>query len=59
MKNGSLQAAHFGSENWFAVGRTIQQRKLFRCRHLNFGNKCYFAAANTLLAANANSLQST
>jgi len=60
-----------GSENWFAVGRTIRQRnwfaacrtirqrKLFRCRHFNFGNECYIAAANTLSAINANSLQAT
>ena len=58
-KTDSLQAVQFGSENWFAAGRIIWQRKLFRCRHHNFNSKCYFAAANTLLATNANSLQET
>jgi hypothetical protein len=33
--------------------------KLIRWRHFNFGSECYFAAANTLSAANANSLQAT
>jgi hypothetical protein len=47
-----------GSENWFAVGCPIQQRKLVRCRlpiqqrklfrswRHNFSSKDWFAAAN-------------
>jgi len=59
VKTGSLLATQFGSENWFVAGRAIQHRKLFRCKHLNFDSECYFAAANTLSAANADSLQRT
>ena len=59
VKTGSLLATQFGSENWFVAGRAIQHRKLFRCKHLNFDSECYFAAANTLSAANANLLQRT
>jgi hypothetical protein len=55
-KNGSLQVAQFGSENWFAAGYPIWQRKLFRCWRHNFGSECYFAIANMFLVANANSL---
>jgi hypothetical protein len=59
VKSGLLQAAQFGSDNWFAVGPTIRHRKLFRYRHLNLGSECYFTAANTVSAANANSQQAT
>jgi len=55
----SLQAAQLGNENWFAVGCTLRERKLIRCRHFNFGSECYLAAANTLSATNANSLHGT
>jgi len=48
-----------GNENLLTTGRTVQQRKLFCCWHHHFGSECYFAAANTFLAANANSLQTT
>jgi len=69
-KTGSLLAAQIDNENWFAAGRIIQQqnyfvvgrtiqRKLFRYRHFNFDNECYFTAANTLSTMNANSLQAT
>jgi len=58
-KNGSLQVAQFGSENWFAAGCPIRQRKQFHCWRHNFGSECYFAIANMFLVANANSLQTT
>jgi len=34
-ETASLQAAQYGSKNWFAIGRTIQQRKLIRSRTHN------------------------
>jgi hypothetical protein len=46
-KTGSLQAAQFSNENWFATGTLISTVN------------SYFVAANTLSAANANSLHAT
>jgi hypothetical protein len=44
-------------KNYFAAGCTIRQQKLFRCWRHNFSSECYFVAANTFSAVNANSLQ--
>jgi len=42
------------SENWFAVDFSIRQWKLFRCLRHNFSSEDWFAAANTVSAANHN-----
>jgi hypothetical protein len=39
VKTGSLQAAHFGSENWFAAANMF------------YGNECYFVADNSISTA--------
>jgi hypothetical protein len=44
-------------KNYFAAGCTIRQQKLFRCWRHNFSSECYFVAANTFSAVNANLLQ--
>jgi len=38
-RTGLLQAAQFGSENYFAAGSPIRQRELVRCRLPNSAMK--------------------
>jgi hypothetical protein len=56
VKTGSMWATQFGNENWFAAACTIWQQNLFHCWCHNFSSECYFVAATTFSAANANLL---
>ena len=53
-ETGSLQAAQFGSENWFAASATISAAQTGSLQVANFGSENYFAAANSVSAANHN-----
>ena len=50
---------NFSSESQIHCRTHFQQRTLVHCRQHTFSSESYFAAANTLLAANVNSLQIT
>jgi hypothetical protein len=68
-KTSLLQAAQFGTENWFAAsctfgnknyfaaGAKFQQRLLIRCRQFNFSSDSPFRCRAQNSAVNVNSLQ--